>query len=141
MTSTAPTAPAYRILLCDDEDPYRALLQVAFEQWAEERGCPRGSLTFDEATDGKDCLDRLADSDVDVDVILLDLHMPVLDGYGALPRLREMAPDTPVVVLSTASPLEAEERVLELGAKAFIQKPYDIFSLADQLCEKLGDAA
>ncbi len=139
MTSTAPTAPAYRILLCDDEDPYRALLQIAFEQWAEERGCPPGALAFEEATDGKDCLDRVADSDVDC--ILLDLHMPVLDGYGALPRLREMAPNTPVVVLSTASPLEAEKRVLELGAKAFIQKPYDIFSLADQLCETLGQAA
>lgn len=59
------------------------------------------------------------------DLVLLDLHMPYLDGYGVLAALRERATSTelPVVVLSADDTLDASRRALALGANDFLIKP------------------
>ncbi len=62
------------------------------------------------------------------DLVLLDLHMPVLDGFAVLDRLREGAePDVfvPVLVLTADITAEARERALESGATDFVTKPFD----------------
>lgn len=62
------------------------------------------------------------------DLILLDLHMPKLDGYGVLEQLKQSVPHTeylPVLVLTADVTREARERALLLGAKDFLQKPLD----------------
>ena len=63
------------------------------------------------------------------DLILLDLHMPKLDGYGVLEQLKTAVPDAeylPVLVLTADVTREAKERALLLGAKDFLQKPFDV---------------
>ena len=62
------------------------------------------------------------------DLILLDLHMPHLDGIEVLTALlAEMGPDsyTPVVVLTADTTLEAKQRALAAGAKDFVTKPFE----------------
>lgn len=62
------------------------------------------------------------------DLILLDLHMPHLDGVAVLEALlREMGPEayTPVLVLTADTTLEAKERALAAGAKDFVTKPFE----------------
>lgn len=62
------------------------------------------------------------------DLILLDLHMPVLDGVGFLSRLRNVMGSrqfVPVIVLTADIGVEARHRVLEAGAKDFLTKPFD----------------
>src|SRR3954454_13619263 len=61
----------------------------------------------------------------DPDLVLLDLHMPFLDGYAVLTALRERSSSTdlPVIVLSADNTLEASRRALELGANDFLLKP------------------
>ncbi len=62
------------------------------------------------------------------DLILLDLHMPNLNGYGVLEQLRAVVPGAeylPVLVLTADVTREARERALTLGAKDFLQKPFD----------------
>lgn len=56
------------------------------------------------------------------DVIVLDLDMPVMDGYEALPLLRQVAPGATIVVRSNAAVEDAESRVLRLGARRFVRK-------------------
>ncbi len=62
------------------------------------------------------------------DVVLLDLAMPVMDGYAVLARLRASETDairTPVIVLTADVTREARDRALGLGAADFLTKPFD----------------
>ena len=63
------------------------------------------------------------------DLLLLDLNMPVLDGYGTLQRLKELQVNTKTIVISGDVQAEAKKRVIELGAIDFIQKPVNSESL------------
>ena len=65
----------------------------------------------------------------DSDVVLLDLHMPELDGYGVLEQLRAAAGPqayVPVLVLTGDSSAEARRRALSAGAKDFLTKPFEV---------------
>ena len=57
------------------------------------------------------------------DIVFLDLTMPEMDGYTALPKLIKIKPDIKVVVISADVQERAKERVLSLGAKFHIAKP------------------
>ena len=62
------------------------------------------------------------------DLILCDLHMPKLDGYGVMKALEEVIPENsyvPIVILSADTTIEARQRALALGAKDFLTKPLD----------------
>jgi putative two-component system response regulator len=62
------------------------------------------------------------------DIVLLDLHMPRLDGFSVLEGLqRELPPETylPVLVLTADATVQAKRRALAIGAKDFVKKPFD----------------
>ena len=69
------------------------------------------------------------------DVILLDLRMPVMDGFAVLSRLREQdrTKAIPVVVLSANTAEKARRRALDLGVQYFLEKPYDPKTLIQAL--------
>jgi DNA-binding NtrC family response regulator len=69
------------------------------------------------------------------EVVLLDLTMPVLDGFGVLEAIR--ARDLPAVVIVISGDIqpEAEARVMKLGALAFIKKPLDSAQLSQVLSD------
>ncbi len=56
-------------------------------------------------------------------IVFLDLTMPVMDGYEALKLIMEMDPKAQVVVVSADIQTQAQERVLQLGAKLMVPKP------------------
>jgi len=58
-----------------------------------------------------------------IDIVFLDLTMPVLDGYEALPKLLELNNKAKVIVISADIQTKAKEKVLMLGAKLHVQKP------------------
>ena len=60
-----------------------------------------------------------------IDVMFLDLTMPEMDGYQVLETLRQEGANCPVVVCSADIQPRAQERVLALGAIAFVKKPVD----------------
>jgi DNA-binding NarL/FixJ family response regulator len=121
-----------RIFLCDDAADYRLLVRSVLASLDDME-------VVGEACNGQECLDEVVAADPDV--VLLDINMPVMDGWEALPQLRDAAPDAHVVVLSTAPERDARERALRLGAAGYIEKPISVFDLPDAIRASLPDAA
>jgi EAL domain-containing protein (putative c-di-GMP-specific phosphodiesterase class I)/AmiR/NasT family two-component response regulator len=77
------------------------------------------------ATDARDALARI--DEIDPDLVLLDLHMPHVDGFTVLRQISERAAGTylPVMVLTADARPEATEEALTLGARDFLTKPFN----------------
>lgn len=105
-----------RVLVVDDDPVNRLLLRRALE---------REGLAVELAVDGGAGWDRLRREPFDV--VLLDIVMPVLDGYEVLARMRaDPATATlPVVVISGSDDRDGVVRCIELGADDFLPKPFD----------------
>lgn len=105
-----------RVLVVDDDPVNRLLLRRALE---------REGLAVELAVDGGAGWDRLRHEPFDL--VLLDIVMPVLDGYEVLARMRaEPATATlPVVVISGSDDRDGVVRCIELGADDFLPKPFD----------------
>ena len=71
------------------------------------------------------------------DAVVLDLHMPGIDGRSILQQLRTLHPSLPVVVFSGHSAEDVEEEMLHQGATAFIQKAFSLHHLGLALQEVL----
>ena len=85
------------------------------------------------ARDGEQGLDMLATADFKPSLIILDLNMPRISGYTFLQRYQPK--DIPVIVFS-ASSLEADKQyALELGAREYIEKPIELESFTDVVCQ------
>lgn len=68
------------------------------------------------------------------DLILLDLNMPIMDGYQVLARVREVDPDyPPIIVLTAQSDRESRIKALDLGARDFLAKPFDRVELMTRI--------
>jgi CheY-like chemotaxis protein len=73
------------------------------------------------------------------EAIVLDLMMPVMDGYGVLAELAKDPRTTavPVLVLSARAIPEEAERATKAGARRFLEKPFDPDDLTNELAEML----
>lgn len=68
------------------------------------------------------------------DLVLLDLNMPVMDGYQVLAKIREVDPDyPPIIVLTAQSDRESRIKALDLGARDFLAKPFDRVELMTRI--------
>ncbi len=109
MTSQGPR----RVLIAEDE----ALIRLDLKEMLEEEGY----VVVGEAGDGQQAVDLA--SQVEPDVVILDVKMPVLDGISAAERIvaDQIAP---VVMLTAFSQRELVERAAEAGAMAYVVKPF-----------------
>jgi type II secretory ATPase GspE/PulE/Tfp pilus assembly ATPase PilB-like protein/CheY-like chemotaxis protein len=117
------------VLLVEDEEPLRRVMRDLLE---------REGYTVAEAGDGVQALDEVDRKAPDV--IILDLNLPGLDGYGVLQQLRSR-PATrtiPIMVLTAKGDEDNEVRVFELGANDFITKPFRARALSARLEAVLG---
>jgi len=101
-----------RVLVVDDTPALRALTRAVLDG--------TGFEVVGEAGDGLAGV-NLA-SELQPDLVLLDLAMPVMDGLEALPRMREVAPGARVVIVSGFERRAMESQVVEAGADAYLQK-------------------
>lgn len=110
---TAPAAPPLRLALADDQALVRSGLKALLSGFDT-------LVVAVEASDGQALLDALADSPVDV--VLSDIRMPGLDGFGLVRALRERGDATPVVLLTTFDDGALPLRAAEAGAQGFLLK-------------------
>ena len=118
-----------KVLLVDDEDTLRRVMKDLLE---------REGYIVSEARDGVQALDQV--DRFGPDVIVLDLNLPGLDGYGVLSHLRSRpaTSNIPVVVLTAKSDEDNEVRVFQLGADDFLTKPFRARALSARLDAVLG---
>ena len=109
---TDPRPP--RILAVDDDPDLLLLLRSALQG--------EGHQTL-VASDGRAALDLIGEEEPDV--VLLDLMMPVLDGWGVLRSLADRPSSPRVIVLSAKTADEDIARAFELGAAEYVVKPFD----------------
>ena len=113
------------LLIVDDSSfSRRAMLKSLPESW---------DVNITQATNGVEALEALRKGLGEV--VLLDLTMPVLDGFGVLEGIRDEGIEAKVVVVSADIQPKAKLRVISLGALAFLQKPFNKESLAATLAE------
>ncbi len=117
------------VLLVEDEDQLRRVMKDLLE---------RDGYIVAEARDGVQALDQV--DRLAPDVIILDLNLPALDGYGVLTQLRSRPAtrDIPIMVLTAKGDEDNEVRVFELGADDFITKPFRARALSARLEAVLG---
>jgi DNA-binding NarL/FixJ family response regulator len=124
-----PDAPPTRTLIVDDDEGMRYLLRRALERSGR-------FVVVGEASDGGTGIDAAAE--LEPELVLLDLFMPVIDGLKALPRIREVVPPSTVVVVVSSQPTpQAEDAVGEGGAAAVLKKPTRLAELVDDLLRVL----
>ena len=118
-----------KVLIVDDSK----LVHGMYRQMLKEYDCE-----FADAMNGIEALELL-ETEEEIDLILLDIDMPLLDGLGFLERLKQddRRKSTPVIVISTLGKEADIKRGLELGASAYIIKPFEpggLYSLIERLC-------
>ena len=118
------------VLLVDDEPDILLMLRMSFEDEGHDVVM---------AADGKMGLEKLDEHRPDV--VILDMMMPVVDGWGFLEGRADLGMATPVVVVSAKSDPEHAKRALELGAVEYITKPFDLDRLIAVVADVLGEDA
>lgn len=114
-----PILPNPHILVADDETTNLKLLTKVLERGGYDRFTCVGS--------GRKTIEAVATDEIDL--IMLDLHMPDLDGYEVLRLIRDLslpAVFLPILVFTADATAQARTRALELGASDFLTKPGDV---------------
>ena len=119
-----------RILVVDDEPDILLLHRLNLE------GAGHEVLL---AADGMKALERIgADRP---DCVVLDVMMPVLDGWGVLEALQQRPDPPPVLVVSAKSAAADIEHALSMGANGYLAKPFDAHTLLEEVSKLVAAAA
>lgn len=110
-----------KVLVVDDSKLMHKMYEVMLRQYA---------LVY--ASDGRQALDRLQEH-ADIDLVLLDINMPNMNGLEFLAQLRsdESRALLPVIIISTEGREEDTVRGMEAGATAYIKKPFHSEEILD----------
>jgi two-component system cell cycle response regulator DivK len=113
-----------KILVVDDNPDSRYLLRAVLERSCDE---------VLEASQGQEALDIIAEAEPDL--VLLDIEMPVMDGYGVLSELRRNPrfASVRVVAISANAMYRDREKALAAGFDAYVTKPIHVTSLRKQV--------
>jgi DNA-binding NarL/FixJ family response regulator len=114
--------PPIRVLVCDDVEAYRALMRYTLPE-------DPGIEVVGEAANGKAAIERAGE--LQPDVVLLDLTMPLLDGIDAIPQVLARAPGARVVALSGWGADHMADAALAQGAVAYVEKSDDVQAVRD----------
>jgi CheY-like chemotaxis protein/HPt (histidine-containing phosphotransfer) domain-containing protein len=119
--------PARRILVVDDGPENRELVTLVLTE---------AGLAVEEAENGQVAVDMVARSRYDA--VLMDMSMPVMDGYTATKLLRSRGAKLPIIALTAHAMKGFEQEILAAGCSGYVTKPIDIDVLLATLAEKLG---
>lgn len=114
-----------KTIIADDHPLFREAMKQALER-------SMGRVEFFEAGDMSQ-LQLVTEQHPEADLILLDLHMPGVQGFSALVYLRAHHPELPVVVISANEDVPIMRRALEHGAAAFIRKSAPLEEIRDAI--------
>jgi len=106
------------VLVIDDDNNMR---------WVIRRALTQAGYNVAMAASGEEGLELLAQEPIDL--VLLDLKMPGLDGLGVLRRFRQGPADVPVILLTAYASVQTAVEAMKLGATDYLSKPFDVEAL------------
>lgn len=130
MSETMPEPGNEVILVVDDED---YILDIACEILDHF-----GYQTI-RAHSGEDALEKLKSTNIPIDLVILDLNMPGMGGHKCLLQIRKMKAPPKVIVASGYAADGNTQVMMDSGASAFLQKPYQLLELARTIRSCLKD--
>jgi len=127
---------AVLVLVVDDEPDVEALFR---QQFRRELRAERFVLDF--AASAPDALRRVANAAEQAPALVFsDINMPGMTGLEMLPRMKEMRPDVPVIMITAYGDDDTKRKAIESGAEGLLTKPIDFALLRKQIDTRLGRA-
>lgn len=117
----------YTILVAEDDDLNFKLLQIALN---------KTKANVIRAKNGEEVLTTL-NTDSNIDIILMDIQMPILDGYTTTRQVKKLYPHIPVIAQTAFAMSEDKEKCFEAGCDDYISKPLDMEELNAKLVLQL----
>ena len=113
-----------RVLIIDDEESIRSILSDMLKIFGNECDCME---------DGESAVQHLSKNSPHYHAVFLDLHMPGIDGFETLRRIRSIDPDIPVYIVSGAGDTTQNDELIAIGATGILPKPFRIKELQNIL--------
>ena len=124
------------VLVVDDEPDVEALFRQQFR-----RDLRAQRFVMDFAISASDALARIAGTiEQSLILILSDINMPGMTGLEMLPKVREMRPDVPVIMITAYGDPETKRKAIEGGAEGLLTKPIDFTLLREEIDMRLARA-
>ena len=125
------------VLVVDDEPDVEALFR---QQFRKDLRAQRFAMDF--ASSAADALARIA-STVEQSLILIlsDINMPGMTGLEMLPRVKQMRPGVPVIMITAYGDPETRRKAIESGASGLLTKPIDFALLREEIDTRLETAS
>jgi two-component system chemotaxis response regulator CheY len=89
------------------------------------------------ACDGMDALEKMSSLPKEPDLIITDLNMPNLDGYGLIETVRQSRRQVPIIILSSEQDTADRDRGMAVGANAYLVKPFKPAVLLSEVAKHL----
>jgi CheY-like chemotaxis protein len=125
------------VLVVDDEPDVEALFRQQFRRDLRAR-----RFVMDFANSAAEALARIAGTiEQSLILILSDINMPGMTGLEMLPKVREMRPDVPVIMITAYGDPETKRKAIESGATGLLTKPIDFTLLREEIDRRLGKAS
>lgn len=123
---------SYNVLIVDDSRSMRSVIKKMLSLSGFQVG------EYLEASNGREALDMLENNWIDL--VLSDVHMPVMDGLGLLRAMNAagLLKDLPVVLVTTEANEERLSEAMALGARGYLRKPFRPEEIRGLLSEILG---
>ena len=125
------------VLVVDDEPDVEALFRQQFR-----RDLRAQRFVMDFAISANDALARIAGTiEQSLILILSDINMPGMTGLEMLPKVRQMRPDVPVIMITAYGDPETKRKAIEGGAEGLLTKPIDFTLLREEIDMRLARAS
>jgi CheY-like chemotaxis protein len=124
------------VLVVDDEPDVEALFRQQFR-----RDLRAQRFVMDFASSAADALARIAATiEQSLILILSDINMPGMTGLEMLPKVKEIRPDVPVIMITAYGDPDTRRKALEGGASGLLTKPIDFTVLREEIDSRLAEA-
>ena len=117
-----------KVLLVEDNELNYEIAKTVLEE---------AGFMVDGASNGKEAIDKASDNTYDV--ILMDIQMPIMDGYEATKELRRLGNKTPIIAMTANAFSEDRKKAKEVGMDGYIPKPIDVNKLVSTIVNILSD--
>ncbi len=125
------------VLVVDDEPDVEALFRQQFRRDLREQ-----RFIMDFANSADDALARVGGTvDHSLILILSDINMPGMTGLEMLPKVKEMRPEVPVIMITAYGDADTKRTALERGASGLLTKPIDFSLLREEIDMRLAAAS